>query len=382
MKMISVRSQDPKTIHANLKRLNLIELEDSFTTDLSCRNYFIPLMLSNEGVIVKQVNYFLIDRANQVRGRNASNTVRTYAECLYHWLGYLESKGRAWQQANPRDLISYRNAMKAEVSTRTKRQLKSSTINLRITVVLEFYKYLQHWNTVDPVNSEWRNSIASAFEDSNAIIKLRKNFSRPRAMTQDVCTRLIQQLSGAHQLIFIWSLATGIRTSSILSITVENYENIRLGSDDFIELTMKGGRMQKVYVPHSLRAETNRYIMTARVLSARKDWRKGEHPSPLFINSQGGAVSRNCFYAAFKRACKKLGVNAHPHQARTTFATFIERKLSSAALNLGFDHIKIIQGLLGHASASTTQQYIEDISGNNIDVLALIDMHAESLRLP
>ncbi|WMI99772.1 tyrosine-type recombinase/integrase [Pseudomonas chlororaphis subsp. aurantiaca] len=381
MKMISVRSQDPKTIHANLKRLKLTELEESFTTDLRFRNYLIPLMLSNEGVIVKEVSYFLIDRANQVKGRNASNTVRTYAECLYNWLGYLESKGRVWQQANPRDLISYRNTMKAEVSTRTKRQLKSSTINIRITVVLEFYKYLQHWNSVDSVSSEWSNSLAIAFKGSNTI-KLRKSFSRPRAMTQDVCTRLIQQLSGVHQLIFIWSLTTGIRTSSILSITVENYENIRLGNEDFIELIMKGGRMQKVYVPHSLRAETNGYIMSARVLSAKEDLQKAEHLSPLFINSLGGPVSRNCFYAAFKRACKKLGVNAHPHQARTTFATFIERKLSSAALNLGFDHIKIIQGLLGHASASTTQQYIEDISGNNIDVLALIDMHAESLRLP
>jgi integrase len=380
MKMISVRPQDQKTIHANLKKLNLPELEDSFVIDSSYRNYFIPLMLSDKGVLVKQVHHFLIDRASQVSGRNASNTVRTYAECLHHWLGYLELKGRDWQQATSRDLIIYRNAMKVEVSSRTKRPLKSSTINLRITVVLEFYKYLKHWNSFAPVNSEWSNSLAGAFENNNGRIKLRKSFSRPRAMTQQVCTKLIEQLTGVHQLIFIWSLATGIRTSSILSITVENYENIRSGGEDFIELMMKGGRMQKVYVPHSLRAETDRYIKTVRVLSAREDWQWGDHPSQLFINDRGGPVSRNCFYAAFKRACKKLGVKAHPHQARTTFATFIERKLSAAALNLGFDHIKIIQGLLGHASASTTQQYIEDISGNNIDVLALIDMHAEALR--
>lgn len=188
-------------------------------------------------------------------------------------------------------------------------------------------------------------------------------------------------LKGVHRVIFAWSLATGVRVSSVLNIDLVEYEKLNIdGSDGFIELMMKGGRMQKVYVPQALRSEIETYICTVRVLSSKYRLQGAGERGKLFLNSKGEAVTRSCYYAAFKRACASQNIKAHPHQARTTFATFMERKISAAGLNLGFDHVKIIQGLLGHASAITTQQYLEDIAGNNVEVLALIDSNSEILR--
>ena len=77
-------------------------------------------------------------------------------------------------------------------------------------------------------------------------------------MTQEVCVSLMRALGGVHRIIFAWSLTTGVRISSILGITTENYSLTSAAGQDFIELMMKGGRMQKVYAPHSLRADTDR----------------------------------------------------------------------------------------------------------------------------
>lgn len=64
-----------------------------------------------------------------------------------------------------------------------------------------------------------------------------------------------------------------------------------------------------------------------------------------------------------------VGLAARPHQARSTFATRVRDKL--ARLTRGgaeLDVVKIVQALLAHADARTTEQYLE-----SIDVLRVLD---------
>jgi hypothetical protein len=57
----------------------------------------------------------------------------------------------------------------------------------------------------------------------------------------------------------------------------------------------------------------------------------------------------------------------------------MERALAESSKEKNLDRVKIIQGLLGHASSATTHAYLESISINDIDVLDMLDVNSDLL---
>jgi len=85
-------------------------------------------------------------------------------------------------------------------------------------------------------------------------------------------------------------------------------------------------------------------------------------------------VTSKAYYRAFCRARKAVGLTAWPHQARSTFATRVRDKLARLARGgVELDVVKIVQALLAHADARTTEQYLESIDVPSIDVLRVLD---------
>lgn len=79
-------------------------------------------------------------------------------------------------------------------------------------------------------------------------------------------------------------------------------------------------------------------------------------------------------YRALKRAGTRLAITARPHQARTTFATFVRERLevmNESGANL--DAVKVVQFLLAHADSTTTEQYLESIDVPSLEVLQVLD---------
>ena len=70
----------------------------------------------------------------------------------------------------------------------------------------------------------------------------------------------------------------------------------------------------------------------------------------LFLNTRGGALSRQSAWTAIKQAAERAGVHKDisPHTLRHSFATHL--------LEGGAD-VRTVQELLGHASVTTTQIY-------------------------
>lgn len=104
---------------------------------------------------------------------------------------------------------------------------------------------------------------------SLSAIKFRVNSDKKgaRAFTVSACDLLCKTLSGVHQLIFLWSICTGMRTSSVLGITVEQVVCLdSTQSDKFISVLVKGGRKQRVYVPDAVILATRRYKDTQRLI--------------------------------------------------------------------------------------------------------------------
>ncbi len=134
--------------------------------------------------------------------------------------------------------------------------------------------------------------------------------------------------------------ATGIRVSELVHIRIPDLAPGR------VTVIGKGDRERIVPVGEAAEARIARWVAQGRPLLMR------DRPDAgwLFVNRQGGPLSRQAFW----RIIRELGVRAgiahplSPHMLRHSFATHL--------LERGAD-LRSLQQMLGHASITTTQIY-------------------------
>ena len=133
---------------------------------------------------------------------------------------------------------------------------------------------------------------------------------------------------------------TGARISEVISLNVDDVSS----AQEVIHLHGKGDKERIVPLGSHARQAIDAYLVRARpVLS------KGTTPA-LFLNTRGGALSRQSAWAVLKTAAQRvdLGKSISPHTLRHSFATHL--------LEGGAD-VRTVQELLGHSSVTTTQIY-------------------------
>jgi integrase len=237
-------------------------------------------------------------------------------------------------------------------------------------VVIEFYKFLAEAPSHDPSTQVLISRRLPEFRR----LRIRIDRRRPRALSAEQCRLLRERLRGAYRLIFQWALCTGLRTSSLVGIPLADFMSLARSrsSPRLLTVLAKGGKTVSVHVPQLLLEATQRYIEIERVLSQQS--RPSARSTMLFLNSQGHPVTAKAYYRAFCRAREAVRIIARPHQARSTFATRVRDKLERLARGgAELDVVKIVQSLLAHANAKTTEQYLESVEVPSIDMLAVLD---------
>lgn len=345
-----------------------------------------PVLIDANGVFVEEIFSFLFD-IGYVRGTTQSaRTLQTYGESLLAWLSYAEARGLEWRRPTAIMLAQYRDhLLGTQAFDRPLRVLARRTVNLRLTVAIGFYKHLgwisgsgsltlassRHLNHVARKRPLLVVRSASGFEG----LRVRTYSRRPMALRAEQCRALCFELHNPYRLMWQWALCTGLRTVSLVQIDLKAFESmVECASDpQTLDVVAKGGKVVTVSVPTGLRNLTELYIAIDRVMAAAA----AETPLPqstLFLNSDGRPVTSKGYYRALKRAGRRLKIRVRPHQARTTFATYVRDKLE--ALNRRgqqIDAVKVVQCLLAHSDARTTEEYLESIDVPSLDVLAILD---------
>lgn len=134
--------------------------------------------------------------------------------------------------------------------------------------------------------------------------------------------------------------ATGARVSEALALSVDDVAD----APGVVSVTGKGNKQRLVPLGSHAQAAIDAYLVRGRpALATGKS-------HALFLNSRGGALSRQSAWNVIKQAAERAGIDKEisPHTLRHSFATHL--------LEGGAD-VRTVQELLGHSSVTTTQIY-------------------------
>ncbi len=145
--------------------------------------------------------------------------------------------------------------------------------------------------------------------------------------------------------------ATGIRVSELIALDIGDV-NLSVGI-----VRCRGNGKERIIPMYSLAVKAlANYINTVR-----KNMIADEDEEALFVNMNGGRMSRQGFWKIVKLYQKRAGIDKDitPHTLRHSFATHL--------LENGAD-LRSIQEMLGHSDISTTQIYAKIVKNKLKDV--------------
>jgi integrase/recombinase XerD len=169
----------------------------------------------------------------------------------------------------------------------------------------------------------------------------------PSTLTEDEVGRLLAAASGGDaralrdRALLELFYSSGLRVSELAALMLQQVDL----ENGFIRVFGKGSKERVVPVGGKALDALGKYLSAGRANFVRP--RTG---SQLFLNRNGGALSRVMLWMLVKKYAKRAGItkNVKPHGLRHSFATHL--------LTGGAD-LRAIQEMLGHASISTTQIY-------------------------
>ena len=275
--------------------------------------------------------------------RRAPKTVEAYRRdlrALGDWLGGAPS--RATQDDLERWLAELRAA-----------GLSPATIARRVAAVRSFFKH--------------QVLLGSRADSPAAALELpRRRRKLPRTLSPAEAQRLIEAATGStprtmrDRALVELLYGAGLRVSEAVGLD-------RTGVDleqRLVRCTGKGGKERVVPVGRHAVEALRRYLAHGRPYLDKR------HRPELFLNAQGGALTRAGAFLILRRLAGRAGLEperVHPHLLRHSFATHL--------LEGGAD-LRSVQEMLGHADLSTTELYTHVSDRRRRDVYFRSHPHA------
>jgi integrase/recombinase XerD len=257
-------------------------------------------------------------------GRRAPRTVEAYRRDLAHVSRFL---GGSPAKATTEDLERYLAELRAA-------GLAPATLARRAAAIRAFFRHQQ-------LLGEREDNPASELDLPRRRRKL------PLTLSPGEAERLIEAAAGTQprdlrDLALVELLyGAGLRVSEAVGL---EKGSISL-EDRLVRCVGKGDKERMVPIGRQAAEAVRRYLSRGRPHLDRR------HRPELFLNAQGGALTRAGAFLILRRRAAKAGLDparVHPHLLRHSFATHL--------LEGGAD-LRSVQEMLGHADLSTTELY-------------------------
>ena len=256
--------------------------------------------------------------------RLAPRTVEAYRRDLDTVRGWL---GRPVSTASKDDLERYLAELRAQ-------GLAPATVARRVASIRSLFRHLL--------------LIGAATANPAAELELPRRSRRlPRALSPSEAERLIEAAAGTSPRAFrdraLVELlyGAGLRVGEAVGLDKNGVDL----DERLVRAVGKGGKERIVPIGREAIEALRRYLSRGRPHLDRR------HRSELFLNAQGGGLTRAGAFLILRRLAEKAGLEPeriHPHLLRHSFATHL--------LEGGAD-LRSVQEMLGHADLATTEIY-------------------------
>lgn len=254
----------------------------------------------------------------------SQNTVEAYRINLEHFNAFLNDNQLDLMRCTSKDISTFLSSLKADYSLASIRQ---AAVTLR-----QFYQYLNRFKYINYDPTE------------NLSFKAKAN-QLPKVPRQDSVERLLLYpletgQDCMDQALLLLLAQSGLRVSEAVSLKFQHLYT----QERWLRIMGKGNKERMVPISVDALKYLQEYVRIERPLRLKNQ------SDLIFINTKGGALSRQYVHTMIQKRCVKLNIKEHisAHMLRHYFATrFLEE---------GVD-LRLIQDLLGHSDISTTQIY-------------------------
>ena len=253
-------------------------------------------------------------------------TLRNYRADLRDFIDYLEGR-----ELDP--LQASRQTMRQYLASLRDRDVATASVTRKVSTIRSFYKFLVR---EEKIESSPLTGVVAPKRERRLPVVLRKEhltalIEAAREDTpQGIRNRAILELM----------YAAGVRLSEIVGLDVRHVDP----AERTLLVRGKGNKERIVLYGEPADITLRRYLLDARPRLAQPD------EQALFVNRHGTRLSGRSIQQIVRKHALKAGLDQriYPHLLRHSFATHL---LDGGA------ELRVVQELLGHASASTTQIY-------------------------
>ncbi|HEV7134661.1 MAG TPA: tyrosine recombinase [Gaiellaceae bacterium] len=256
--------------------------------------------------------------------RLAPKTVEAYRRDLTDFARWLDAPPGT---ATPDQLASYVAFMRAA-------GLAATTIARRVAALRSFYRH--------------QVLLGARGDNPAAELELpKRRRTLPRTLSPGEAERLIEAAAGTtprslrDRALVELLYGAGLRVSEAVGLDKAGVDL----EQRIVRCTGKGSKERVVPVGREAVEALRRYLSRGRPYLDKR------HRPELFLNAQGGALTRSGAFLILRRVADKAGLEpgrVHPHLLRHSFATHL--------LEGGAD-LRSVQEMLGHADLATTELY-------------------------
>jgi integrase/recombinase XerD len=274
--------------------------------------------------LLKEYLYFL-----RVTKNLAKNTIVSYQNDLTDYLAFLE---RNYHVVRPEKmerthLLQYLSRLKRE-------EMAPKSVARKLSAIKSFHRYLQT-----------EKIITENVVETIPLPKPQKQL--PVVLNIEEVERLLEAASGKGTVLDLRNRAmielaygSGLRVSELIDLDIADLHL----NNGLVHVTGKGSKERIVPLGADSIAALRKYLTDSRPLL---------HPTAkeiLFVNKDGGRISRVGFYKILQSLAQSAGIEKpiSPHTLRHSFATHL--------LENGAD-LRVVQELLGHEDILTTENY-------------------------
>jgi integrase/recombinase XerC len=263
------------------------------------------------------------------RNRSAY-TLRNYAIDLRPYFAFLEENGHV-------DVASAdRHVVRSYLANLIDAKVAPGSIARKLSTLRSFYRHLAHTRRINANPCEGMRGPKPArrlpsflSEEEVSALVVAPEGDRPQAVRNRALLELMY--------------AAGVRVGEVFNLNVADLELSPDGG--LLRVRGKGNKQRVVLIGRPAARALRRYLKQGRSKLA-----KGSQDA-LFLNRDGERLSMRAVQTIVHKAALASGLDkrTHPHLLRHTFATHM--------LDGGAD-LRVVQELMGHASANTTQVYL------------------------